>query len=209
MKSKSKKLGKLVIPKYTKDKELSMLPIDLAGGNILPDEFKKYLPLVKKMIKEAPTKEGIAYLTIHEKLVEPDTTHRRGGPHIDGNFIPVSDGDNDWSRGSRRVDWKITESGNKLTPLEHSRSYNSITGGMLIASNYSLCKGWNGNFAGNVLAGGNCTNMKNQISKKKGFMLKPNTLYLTNSQFIHESISTNIPIKRVFVRITLPEKTII
>lgn len=209
MKSKSKKVKKLVVPTYTSDKKLTMLPIDLAGGNILPDEFKKYLPLVKQMIAASPIKEGIAYLTIDEKLINAGETQRRGGPHIDGNFLPLEQmGTGGWGARSR-LDWKVGGDGRTLTSAQHKQSYTKRTGGMLIVSNFSLCKGWNGDFKGTVGEGGNCVTMTNQLKKNKGFMLKPNVLYVANSQFIHESLPTKETIKRVMVRITLPDNKIV
>ena len=56
IKSKSKAVKKLVVPKYTKDKKLTMLPINLEGGNVLPRGFKKYKSAVEEMIKQSPIK---------------------------------------------------------------------------------------------------------------------------------------------------------
>jgi len=202
--SKSKKLKHIVLPEYTKDKELVMLPINLAGGNILPDEFKHYLPALKAMIRNSPVKEGIGYLTIHEKHVEKGKTQRRGGPHIDGNFIPEPTDNGAWSGPTGGGNgWKVGDDGRSLSREGHIRSYQSPNGGMLITSNYSLCRGWNGQFEGEVGTGGDATPIVDQLDE--GFVLEPNVIYLANSQFVHESMPTDKTINRVMIRITLPE----
>ena len=207
IKSKSKAVKKLVVPKYTKDKKLTMLPINLEGGNVLPRGFKKYKSAVEEMIKQSPIKKGIAWLTIDEKKVKKKETHRRGGPHIDGNYIATTfmgRGD-DWTATAHgRGDWKIDDP-NVLDPRQHSASYDNEKGGMLIVSSYSLCKGYNGNFNGRPKTGGNCSHLSKQLAKAKSFMLKANTLYLSNSRFIHESVRSTKDIGRVLIRITLPK----
>lgn len=67
-------------------------------------------------------------------------------------------------------------------------------------STYPACKGWNGIFNDNAGVGGDCTH----INLNEGFMLKANTVYYGNSQFIHESIPVDKNVFRTMVRITLP-----
>jgi hypothetical protein len=71
---------------------------------------------------------------------------------------------------------------------------------MIIASNYSACMGWNGKYEGEAKEGGDCSH----LDLGEGFMLKPNTVYYGNSQFIHESLPMDKDVFRVLFRITLP-----
>jgi len=209
IKSKSKRLLKLVVPEYSEDKELIMLPINLEGGNKLPYEFREYASLVIKMIKLSPIKKGIAYLTIHAKKVEAESTHRRGGPHSDGNYFPVATTSGWGNTAYQSAGWKVGENGPPVTTDYHKKSYCSNLGGMLIISTHSLCKGWLGKINGNVGVGGDASKLTDKLNKLKSFILKPNTLYLSNSQFIHESLPSSRNINRVLVRITLPDTEIV
>lgn len=188
----SKELFKVKIPKYTG--EIKMLPFDLSNLNEVPDRYKK---LVTKMISFLPNKEGIAYLTIDGKKVNKGETQRRGGIHVDGNYLK----EGDWSNGGGNG-WKVGEGGSKLTSEEHKKSYKSKTGGMIITSTYSSSKGWNGKFKGNPKEGGDCSHIKNI---GEGFTLKSHRVYYGNSQFLHESLPLNKKVHRTIVRITLPK----
>lgn len=78
----SHQLHEIQIPDFTG--KVSMLPFDLETLNEIPLEFNS---MVTNMIKFLPMKKGIAYLTVDGKLVKEGLTHRRGGMHIDGNYI--------------------------------------------------------------------------------------------------------------------------
>ena len=185
----SHQLHEIQIPDFTG--KVSMLPFDLETLNEIPLEFNS---MVTNMIKFLPMKKGIAYLTVDGKLVKEGQTHRRGGMHIDGNYIhDISS----WGGGGG---WKVGEGGRILSSKHHKLSYESQTGGMLIASTYPACKGWNGEFEGNPYVGGDCS----RIKVGEGFMMKPHTLYYGNSQFLHESLPIDKTTHRVVARITLP-----
>jgi len=188
----SRELYEVQIPSFTG--EVKMLPFNLKNLLEIPNEFKK---MVSKMIEALPIKRGIAYLTLDGKLVEEGKTQRRGGVHIDGNYLPsLKLGDGGGGNG-----WKVGEGGRILSSLEHKLSYKSNTGGMLIASTYPACKGWNGVFQGNAYVGGDCTRIK---GLGEGFLMKPNVVYYGNSQFLHESLPIDKTSFRIVARITLP-----
>lgn len=188
----SKELYEVQIPNFTG--EIKMLPFNLENLIEIPRQFKE---AILKMIEVLPIKKGIAYLTVDGKLVEKGETQRRGGVHIDGNFIPEI---SDWSSGGGNG-WKVGEGGRILSSEHHKLSYESKTGGMLIVSTYPACKGWNGKFKGKPYIGGDCTRIKNL---SEGFILKENTVYYGNSQWLHESLPIDKTTHRIVVRITLP-----
>ncbi len=64
IKSKSKRLKKIVLPEFKGYKRLVNYPINLEGGNILPEEFEEFIPIVKQMLSECPTKKGTGVLMI-------------------------------------------------------------------------------------------------------------------------------------------------
>lgn len=187
----SKELYKVEIPSFTG--EIKMLPFNLEDLISIPDKFKT---LIKNMIEFLPIKSGIAYLTVDGKIVEKGVTQRRGGVHIDGNYLPSLQ----WESTGGGNGWKVGEGGRILSSQEHVDSYLNKTGGMLITSNYPACKGWNGEYEGDPYIGGDCT----RINVDEGFLLKSNTVYYGNSQFLHESLPINKTVHRTLVRITLP-----
>lgn len=186
----SKELYKVNIPSFKG--EIKMLPFELSSVENVPKIFKD---IVLRMIDFLPIKKGIAYLTVDGKLVEYGKTQRRGGPHIDGNYLRKGT----WSDGGGHG-WKVGDDGNSLTIEEHKLSYESKTGGMLICSDYPACMGWNGVFQGNPKTGGDCSH----LNLGQGFMLKQNTVYYGNSQWIHESLNLDKTVHRTIIRITLP-----
>ncbi len=187
----SKELYEVQIPNFTG--EVKMLPFNLENLAEIPTQFKE---MVSKMIEALPIKKGIAYLTVDGKLVEKGKTQRRGGVHIDGNYLPSLS----WGNGGGNG-WKVGEGGRILSSKEHKLSYENETGGMLIASTYPACKGWNGVFEGKPYVGGDCTRLK---GLDEGFVLKPNTVYYGNSQWLHESLPIDKTTHRIVARITLP-----
>ena len=187
----SKELNAISLPLY--NGEVSMIPFELSDLTALPNELIK---TVKEMIEHLPSKVGESYLTVHGKFVKKSKTLRRGAPHIDGNYIKEIC---DWGQGGGNG-WKVGENGVSLTSEYHKLSYQNKKGGMLMASNYSACMGWNGDYEGEAREGGDCSH----IDLKNGFMLKANTVYYGSSQFIHESLPLSEDVFRVLFRITLP-----
>jgi hypothetical protein len=186
--SYSKELNPINLPFYRG--EVSMLPFNLEDLSSLPGKFRV---AVEQMMEKLPKLKGEAFLTVHGKFIKKDRTLRRGGPHIDGNYIKQV---SDWGTGG----WKVGQEGNSLSSEHHALSYKTLNGGMLIASNYSSCKGWNGSFNGEPGVGGDCSHIK----LNKGFMLKADTVYYGGSQFVHESLPVSEDVFRLLYRITLP-----
>lgn len=186
----SKELFPVQIPVHTG--ELKMMPFNLSDLSGVPEKF---ISLVRSMISFLPIKTGVAYLTVDGKEIQKGSSHRRGGPHTDGNYLQ----EGDWGKGGGNG-WKVGGDGRTLSPEEHKLSYESSTGGMIIVSDYPACKGWNGVYDGLPNTGGDCSH----INLSKGFILKPNTVYYGNSQWIHESLPVNKTVHRTLVRITLP-----
>ena len=130
IKSVAKNLGILDIPSY--DGAIKMKSFKLE--NIKSTAPKEFISLINKMIEKLPIKEGLAYFTIDGKNIVEGRSHRRPGLHIDGNFLPSKG----WDSGG----WKVGTDGKTLSAEDHLLCYESETGGMLIASDYSACRGW-------------------------------------------------------------------
>lgn len=191
LKSISNKLNKISIPRF--DGEIKMLPFELSSLIDVPLQF---LDCVENMICNLPKLYGVAYLTVDGRTITQGETHRRGGAHIDGNYIDYLCS---WGNGGGNG-WKVMEGGVILTSKEHEMSYENENGGMLMASDFVSCKGWNGEYDNKSGVGGDCSH----IELKNGFNLDKNTVYYGSSQFIHESLPIKQDTHRTLIRITLP-----
>jgi len=191
VKSKSKVIGSIDLPLI--EGEFSMMPFDLKDLYGLEDKFKK---IAEDLLFQAAL-SGTAFLTVHGKVLNKFDTLRRGGPHTDGSYDQSVF---DWGSGGGNG-WKVGENGPSVNSKEHNRLYNSNTGGIVLASNFESCLGWNGEYNGLPNVGGDCSH----IDLDKPFMLERNKIYYGNNHFIHESIPVSKNCHRVFARITLPE----
>ena len=61
-----------------------MIPFRLEDVNTLPTYLQAWKPVVQSVIELSPLGQGVGYLTIDEKEVFPNRTHRRPGIHVDG-----------------------------------------------------------------------------------------------------------------------------
>lgn len=192
MESKCKVLGGVVLPHV--DGHIKMVPFDLATLVGLPLEF---VDTVKQMLVGVSNLVGTAYFTIHGKTLYKGQTLRRGGPHTDGNYEPIKMG----FGGGGGNGWKVGENGPPVGSDMHARQYASECGGIILASNYESCLGWDGDYYGLPSVGGDCSH----IRLDSPFNLMRNTIYYGNNHFIHESLPVNDNVHRIMARITMPE----
>ena len=192
LKSKSKMIKPISLPEYRGDR-VYMHEFNMENPT-LPVGYERWESVLKEIVDCSPKKTGKAYLTIDEKIVSKGESHRRGGPHTDGNYL--------FGWGGGGSGWLTGEDGRFLPRDKHEEQYCSEKGGMLIVSSYEACKGWNGDYEGQPNQGGDCSHL--DLSKMEDFRLKSNTLYWGNSTFIHESLPLEEDVKRQLVRVTLP-----
>lgn len=182
------------LPSFNSER-LYMHPIDLSKPLSLPDGFERWLNTIQEVLSFSPTNKGIAYITIDQKEVSKGKSHRRGGAHTDGNYLFGWGGGGGWLTGTN---------GRQLSEEKHNLQYNSETGGMLIVSDYSACKGWNGELNGIPNQGGCCEHLREQFDNLEEINLEKNKVYWMNSTAIHESLPLEEDYKRTLLRITLP-----
>lgn len=190
--SQSKVLGGIELPLITGHH--AMIPFDSQTLEGIPTEF---VCLVKQMLSGISNLAGTAFFTIHGRILKKGETLRRPGPHTDGNYEPYHAS---WGRGGGNG-WKVGENGPAVGTELHARQYVSPYGGIVMASNYEACVGWNGEYDGVPSVGGDCSN----IQLDEPFLLNRNTIYYGNNHFIHESLPMADDIHRVLARITLPQ----
>ena len=72
---------------------------------------------------------------------------------------------------------------------------------IILASNYSSCRGYVGPWSGELGYKGACEHI--DISGMESFMLKPNTVYTGNVAFLHESTPLDRVVERTIVRLNV------
>lgn len=198
--SKASCLGYLEFPRF-KEHSLYMYPIDLSDP-LLPESSIHFMHNINDMIVRIPfeQRKGKAWVTIDCKKIAQGHTHRRGGPHVDGNY------NHDWQGGGGGGNgWKTGDNGRVLSPEFHKSEYGSSKGGMLITSSYPACKAWVGEYNTLAKQGGDCSHIPHELSKMDSFVMEANLIYLTNSTCIHESLPVKEEVERTLIRITLPD----
>lgn len=200
--SKIHRAGDIKFPTF-RNAQLYMHPI-VAGRRDrdfgrLPQAYGDFeRPLDEMLASTKITKDTTIYITIDQSRVRAGNSHRRPGPHVDGNYIFDWAGD-----GSRTPDWKNGGPGRELSPADHRVQYCNPNGGMIIASNVVGCQAWRGTVEGQPGQGGDCEHLKDQLAQLPSFLLVPNSIYVGNSTMVHESLPQHQDVERTLMRITL------
>lgn len=84
-----------------------------------------------------------------------------------------------------------------------------LPGGLVLASNYSACRGWNGTFDTVPGLDGDMMHFAEELEKQPYFDLKENIAYLGNSTFVHEGLIVKEPVNRQLFRLTFSDKVFI
>lgn len=172
------------LPEFSGVKAM-MLPIIIGNINSLPDFVAGYKAAFKQMCEAERAKihnGEVGYLTVDEKLVEENSTHRRGGLHVDGIFKGSA---GSWGGGG---------------------TWGSAGNGMLTVSSPAGCRAWLGKFNGWPGDEGECNHLADQCSLENATEFKSNVLYWVDGLCIHESIPQKEAVQRQFIRLSLPSK---
>lgn len=189
--SEYKQLGVVELPQFT-GLRLMMLPVIIGDSASIPDFAQSYNRLfeeISDMPHASDHKGCVGYLTIDEKLVKPQTSHRRGGLHVDGIYRGSAGGwggGGSWGGGEGPID----DDGEPSGP------------GMLTVSNPPGCIAYNQWFEGTPGDEGECDHLGSQC--RNGELLEPNRVYWLNPVCVHESIPLNEETTRQFIRLSLP-----
>lgn len=135
---------------------------------------------LQRMVALAPVQEGVGYLTIDEAEVEPGTTHRRPGIHVDG--VGPTGGIGGWGGGGGG--WG--------------------TGGMIVVASHLGCRAWVGAFETRIGPNGDCSHMKGMLRDEDAIPLLGQRAYWLNESCVHEPLPLATRTKRQFVRLSLP-----
>ena len=190
--SKARAVGSVVFPEFTGAHVY--MARNLVGHPLqgVPDA---YHDIVNGMLADAGIPEHTGfYVTIDEQFLKKDNKLRRGGVHIDGNYLFSWGSSGGWLNGTP---------GRMLTEEQHKLQYQSSLGGIVMASSFVACEGFLGEVHGEPGQGGDCEHLRGQFGALESFWLKKNTVYLGNSTFIHEGHVVSKDTNRQLVRLTL------
>lgn len=136
------------------------------------------------------------YLMVDQKRLVPGEIHRRGGVHVDGNWMA--------SAGSHR---NPTPPGHNHPPDEpsgprHFHGFEYAPEAIVLASNVEGCRVFLGEFDGCPTSGGDCSHF--DLSGAQQILMQRNRVYRCTATTIHESVPHWAHAERTVVRINIP-----
>jgi len=173
MESRVVKQGPVTFPEFTGER-LYMMPFRVHNdGSIdLPVANMRWMPTIKAMLAGIFTSSNDLYLMVDQAEVKAGQPHRRGGVHIDGNWVDAAKED-------------------KLFNPDEL---------LLLASDVFGCKAYTGIYdLRQVGSGGDCTNVK--LENAKEVRMEPGYVYAGTVATLHESVPVAQDCKRTLVRI--------
>jgi hypothetical protein len=204
--SQIKKLASDVPLPAFQDLRILMMPIVLGDESTVP--YSDCNPMLDVMCQCKPQHKGqVVYLTVDQKKVPANKTHRRCGLHVDGYPHTKRDGElinfsGIWAANAHGGTW----GGGGGWGSNNQNLYWWSGNGLLTISSVEGCMAWNKDFRGEPKVEGDCEHLREQCQEKDGILLKANTLYWMNPGCIHESLPMKEDTVRTFVRLSLPSK---
>lgn len=207
MESKLKKLGRkgrIPFPPFTGER-IYMLQFSRKLG--LPERYARWQPTVDAMLSELDhsNPNGCIYLMVDQAIVKAGETHRRGGPHIDGNWLPTA-GSHGTGTGRHGVTNGRHGTGRHGTNNGNDWAVKNLAPeAIVLASDVTGSCAYVGEIDGDPAVGGDCSHL--ELSKLKRRVLRGGTAYIGNVTMIHESIPVKRNCKRTLVRLNIPGYT--
>lgn len=174
-----------------------MHTFDLANP-VMPVGYEDYEPVVVALIGAAGAHNGMAHMTVDERVVSVGESQRRPGPHVDGCFDPSA---MYWGHGGGG--WRHTC--NNVPVPDRYRSGNSgkfARMPVIVASSVQGCQAFPGDFDATPMSDGDLSHIKDKLLDPH--RLAPHRGYLLSADCIHESLPMPATVERTFLRIALP-----
>lgn len=190
--SNVKKLNTVTFPEYTGER-VYMEKFYKEQG--LPKSLSRWQPTVDQMLENIDTDKPI-FIMIDQSVVQPNTSQRRPGPHIDGYWVEELQ-DHSGSSGGHKFhlgSWDVNTS-----PWQHVNF--DTPESIILASDVSACRGFLGTWEGSVGEGGDLSHIN--LHELETIQLEANISYLGNVSFIHESLPLTQKTERTLVRLNL------
>lgn len=191
MQSLARHIGSIQLPAFT---GLQVYMQETTGARLDQDAPEQYRGPIRDMLNAANIPDDLPFfITIDERTLYPNESHRRGGAHVDGNYI-YGWGGNGWLNGV---------AGRILSPEKHAEQYHSPMGGTLFATNYQASVAWLGEIDGLAGQGGSCDHLRDQFEHLPTLDLGPDRIVLMNSTCVHQGFTVSEQVDRQLLRLTL------
>jgi hypothetical protein len=86
LKSEYKNLGEIITMPEFKERKLYMHKTRM-DDLILPADFADYIGTIDQVLSKVSNRNDVCYITIDEKNIRANDSHRRGGAHVDFNWF--------------------------------------------------------------------------------------------------------------------------
>lgn len=164
-----------------------MHSFDLAAPK-MREGYEDYLEPVTALCRAAGATQGIAHMTVDEKVVRAGMSQRRPRPHVDGCFMPEAQV---WGHPGPGPSW-----------LHYCNHLPVARMAVIVAASVEGCRAWRGVFAGQPKNNGDLSHIADQLDA--GEVLPANVGYLLSPDCVHESMLMERDTQRTFLRIALP-----
>ena len=191
-KSKVKELNKVDFPEFIGERVYMQKFFKDEG---LPSHLERWQKTVDQMLLNIDTKDNPIFIMIDQGIIQPNTSHRRPGPHIDGYWVEElkAHGGSGGHRMHLNNKWQVPN------PWNHVNL--TVPESIVLASDIMGCKGYLGDWDGVLGEGGDCSTI--DLSGLAEMHLKADTAYQGNIGFIHESIPLPEQTQRTLVRLSI------
>ena len=183
LESSMKDLGEFILPKW-QGRQKYMHTFDTREP-VMAEGYEDYGEVVTRLCRQAEF-QGVAHMTVDEKVIKPGMSQRRPGAHVDGCFMPEY---GSWGHGPG-PSWAHYCN---HVPVDRMA--------VIVASSVPGCIVYEGRFEGEPRNDGDLEHIRNQFGKST--LLPANRGFELSPDCVHESVVFLSPIKRSFLRIAL------
>lgn len=178
------RVGSVTLPRFSGTRVM-MMPLVVGELESVPDFIGHYRQVLRELFRVADERlfGRVGYITIDEREVRSNTTHRRPGLHVDGVL-----------NGEGGV-WGGSGGGG---------AWGKPGVGFLTVSNPAGCRAWRGEFFGTPGPNGECEHLRDQCDDSLSEILEANGVYWADGLCVHESLPMERDTQRTFLRLSLP-----
>lgn len=159
----------------------------------LPIDLRRWQDTVDAMLHGVETDQPI-YLMVDQGVVRAGDTHRRPGLHIDGYWNPTLQAHGGHVFGGHTGGWR--------TGPDWLHCELSAPEAIILASDISACRAFEGEWAGVPGEGGDCQHIN--VDGMREVVLNANMAYAGNVAMLHESTPVLRDTLRTVVRLNVP-----
>ena len=179
-------LGAVTLPSW-QGRQRYMATFDTDSFS-MPEGYEDYREPVKTLCRAAGF-EGVAHMTVDEKIVRPGMSQRRPGAHVDGRFMVEEcrwgnpDPPSPWAHYCNRI------------PVDRMA--------VIVASDVPGCIAYPGRFDAMPKGDGDLEHIRDRLGS--GDLLPAPAGFLLSPDCVHESRIFHEATKRVFLRLALED----